>query len=162
MMPHFAYEGRRAELDLGGCLVELHNWGLAHTMGDQVVSLPKERILFAGDRIEKRMSPIFPWFPPADMEVDGIKWANVLNEFQRFEPTTIIPGPGDPGGIDIALNLASHIETVRRGVNALRTKGMSADDFIRSYKPVIVASTSNWEHAALIDGEIRYLAAQQA
>jgi len=133
-----------------------------HSRGDQVVFLPKERILFAGDLIEQRMFPIFPWFPPADMEVDGIKWANVLNEFQRFEPTTIIPGHGDPGGIDMALNLASHIETVRRGVNALRTKGMSADDIIRSYKPAIVATTPNWEHAFLIDGEIRYLAAQQA
>jgi len=39
------------------------------------VFLPKERILFAGDLIEERMFPIFPWFPPADMEVGGIKWA---------------------------------------------------------------------------------------
>ncbi len=45
--------------------------------------LPKERILFAGDLIEERMFPIFPWFPPADMEVDGIKWANVLNDSVR-------------------------------------------------------------------------------
>jgi len=47
------------------------------------VFLPKERILFAGDLIEERMFPIFPWFPPADMEVDGIKWANVLNDSVR-------------------------------------------------------------------------------
>lgn len=37
MMPHFTYEGDHAEIDLGGRIVELHNWGLAHTRGDQIV-----------------------------------------------------------------------------------------------------------------------------
>lgn len=34
VMPHFVYDGPRAEIDLGGRIVELHNWGLAHTRGD--------------------------------------------------------------------------------------------------------------------------------
>lgn len=124
--------------------------------------LPKERILFAGDLIEERMFPIFPWFPPADMEVDGLNWVNVLNGFQRFSPSMIIPGHGDPGPIDIALNLASHIETVGRQVRALRATGRSADEIIHDCKPAMIAAAPGWEHPFLIDLEIRYFASQPA
>ncbi len=71
VMPHFVYEGPKAELDLGNRKVELHASGTAHTRGDQVVFLPQERILFAGDLIEERMFPIFPWFHPEDVDIDS-------------------------------------------------------------------------------------------
>ncbi|WP_428492896.1 hypothetical protein [Rhodopila sp.] len=57
--------------------------GTARKSGDQTVFSPRERIRFPGDLIEQRMFPIFPWFPPADSDVDGVHWANILNEFQR-------------------------------------------------------------------------------
>ncbi len=160
VMPHFVYEGANAELDLGGRKVQLHYMGPAHTRGDQVVFLPKERILFAGDLIEERMFPIFLWFPPKDVDVDGIRWANILNDFQRFDPAIIVPGHGDLGNINIALNLASQIETVGRQVRAFRTVGKSADEIIREYKPQIIAAYPNWEHPSLIDWEINYFASQ--
>jgi glyoxylase-like metal-dependent hydrolase (beta-lactamase superfamily II) len=162
VMPHFVYDGARAEIDLGNRTVELHNWGLAHTRGDQVAWLPKERILFAGDLIEERMFPIFPWFPPTDMEVDGGNWVAVLRNFQQFDPSLIVPGHGDPGGIGLALNLATHIEAVGRQVRAMRAAGKSADDIVRDYKPEVIASEPDWEHPFLTEGEIRYFAAQSA
>ena len=54
----------RMTLDLGGISAELLHFGLAHTRGDQVVFLPEQRLLFAGDLLENRIFPIFPWFPP--------------------------------------------------------------------------------------------------
>lgn len=162
VLPHMVYDGAKAEIDLGGRKVELQTFGLAHTRGDQTVYLPQERILFAGDLIEERMFPIFPWFPPADTEVDGVHWARILTDFQRFDPTLIIPGHGDPGPIDIALNLASHIETVGRDVRALRAAGKSGDEIMRDYKPQVVASAPTWENPNLLDWEIGYFAAQPA
>ena len=116
VMPHFVYDGSSAELDLGGRKVELHTVGLAHTRGDQVVFLPKEKLLFAGDLIEERMFPIFPYFPPADVELDGARWADVLGGFQQFAPKLIVPGHGDPGGVEIALKLKEQMDLVKRGV----------------------------------------------
>jgi len=112
VMPHMVYDGPRAEIDLGRRKVELQAYGLAHTRGDQAVYLPRERILFAGDPIEERMFPIFPYFPPADTELDGARWAAVLNGFQALNPAIIVPGHGDLGSIHIAQDLAAHIETV--------------------------------------------------
>ena len=161
-MPHAVYDGPRSEIDLGGRTVELHNWGTAHTRGDQIAYLPKERILFAGDLIEEGMFPIFPWFPPTDTDLDGVRWATVLDQFQRFDPTMIVPGHGDPGTIDIALNLSSHIQAVGRTVQALRAAGRSPEAIVREAKPDIVAANPGWEHPDLIDWEINYFAAQPA
>ena len=160
VMPHFVYDGASTEIDLGGRKVELRHWGLAHTRGDQTVFLPEERILFVGDLIEERMFPIFPWFPPSDTEVDGRRWVSILREFEKLDPSVIVPGHGERGPINIARDLASHIETVGREVRMLRLQGKSAEDIIREYKPEIVAAFPGWEHPGLIDWEINYFASQ--
>ncbi|WP_420971108.1 MBL fold metallo-hydrolase [Bradyrhizobium sp. B120] len=162
VMPDVIYDGPRTEVDLGGRIVELHSVGTAHTRGDQIVFLPKERILFAGDLIEERMFPIFPWFPPLDTDLDGARWMQVLSNLQRFDPDLIVPGHGDPGTIDIALGLASHIDSVSRRVRALRQAGKAADAILREAKPDIVSAYPRWEHPGLIDWEISYYAAQPA
>ncbi len=160
VMPHFAYDGPSAELDLGGRKVEFHAWGTAHTRGDQVVFLPQERVLFAGDLIEERMFPIFPWFPPMDQQIDGARWVGVLNAFESFDPAVIVPGHGDLGDLKIARNLASHIEAVGQDVRRLRQAGRTAEQIIAEYKPTVIAANPGWEHPDLIDWEIGYFAAQ--
>lgn len=160
VMPHFTYDGPRAELDLGGRKVELRTWGTAHTRGDQVVFLPQERILFAGDLIEERMFPIFPWFPPADRDIDSGRWVEILNGFRDFNPAVVVPGHGDLGDVQIALTLASHIETVGREVRRRRANGQTAGQIIAEYKPAIISDNPGWEHPDLIDWEIGFFAAQ--
>jgi len=162
VMPHFTYDGPSAELDLGGRKVELRTWGTAHTRGDQVVLLPLERILFAGDLIEERMFPIFPWFPPADQGINSSRWLEILNGLRDFNPAVVVPGHGDMGGVQIALNLASHIETVGREVRRLRQEGRTADQIIAEYEPTVILGNPEWEHPDLISWEIAYFAAQSA
>ena len=162
VMPHAVYDGPRAEIDLGGRTVELHTFGTAHTRGDQIVVLPKERVLFAGDLIEERMFPIFPWFPPADTDVDGARWVDVLNGFRRFDPTLVVPGHGDPGGIAIASNLAAQIVDVGRKVRAWQASGKTVEQIIRDDKAALVAATPTWEHPDLIDWQIAYAMARPA
>ena len=160
VMPHIVYDGARKEIDLGGRTVHLQTLGTTHTGSDQIVFLPAERLLFAGDLIEERMFPIFPWFPPDDTDVNGAHWAEVLRSFQRLTPTLIVPGHGDPGPIDVALNLASQIEMTGRQVQALRLKGLSTGDIVRDLKPKIIAANPTWEHLGLIEWELAYFAAQ--
>jgi len=160
VMPHFTYDGPSAELDLGGRKVEFHTWGTAHTRGDQVVFLPQERVLFAGDLIEERMFPIFPWFPPMDQQIDDARWVGILNAFGSFNPTVIVPGHGDLGDLQIARNLASHIKAVGQDVRQLRQAGRTADQIIVEYKPKVIAAYPGWEHPDLINWEIGYFAAQ--
>ena len=160
--PHRVYDGPRTEIDLGGRTVELHATGAAHTRGDQVVFLPRERILFAGDLIEERMFPIFPWFPPQDADIDGARWMSVLRGFSRFDPAVIVPGHGDPGGMSIALALASQMEVVDRGVRTRRARGQTAAEILAAYKPEIVAAYPTWENPQYIDWQLNYLLSRSA
>ncbi len=162
VMPHFVYEGDKAELDLGGRKVEFHAWGKAHTRGDQIVYLPDERILFTGDLIEERMFPIFPWFPPADVDVDSVRWIASLEGMQRLQPRLLVPGHGDPGDSRIALNLSAHIRDVDRRVRGMQSRGASAEQIVAGCKPQIMAAYPNWEHPGLLDWELNYFAARKA
>ena len=98
--PDEVYDGE-TELDLGGRTVQLRTWGVAHTRSDQVVFLPEERILFAGDLLEERIFPIYPYFPPDDADVDGHRWIDVLRRLEELEPAVVVPGHGAVGDVGL-------------------------------------------------------------
>lgn len=154
--PNEVYDGPSKDIDLGGRTVQFFNYGTAHTRGDQTIFLPKERILFAGDLIEERMFPIFPYFPPVDAELDGAKWAEILTGFKPLNPKIIVPGHGDLGDFKIAQAVADHITTVRSQVRALKLSGMSPEQIVKDYKPRLLAAHPTWEHPEVADFEIAY------
>jgi glyoxylase-like metal-dependent hydrolase (beta-lactamase superfamily II) len=106
-------------LDLGGVAVELHFFGPAHTLGDQVVFLPEQRVLFTGDLVETRFFPIFPWFPPHDSDVSGKRWIDVLVRLQSLEPEVVVPGHGEVGGPELIREVRDYLEDVRDRVAAI-------------------------------------------
>ena len=102
VMPDEVYDGASLTIDLGGRTVELSTYGLAHTKGDQVVSVPDAGVVFVGDLAEERIFPIFPWFPPDDADIDADNWARVLAALEAAKPEDRRPRPwfgrrrGDP------------------------------------------------------------------
>ena len=118
---------------------------MVQTRGDQTVHLPAERILFAGDNIEERIFQICPYFPPADTEVDGAHWASVLRGFQTFNPQIIVLGHCELGGIRVAQELASPIETVHGQVRTMSASGMAVERTLAEYKPRIVPAFPDWD-----------------
>ena len=156
VMPDRVYEGAHSTLDLGGRTVELRAHGLGHTRGDQSIYLPRERILFAGDLIEERAFPIFPYFPPADTELDGVRWARTLREFATLAPTIIVPGHGDTSGAQVANNLAAYMETVHARVATLLAAGASPEHILEVYKPELLTAHPTWDHPQLIDLQLMY------
>lgn len=156
VLPHQVYDGPSTHIDLGGRMVELHNQGTAHTRGDQILFLPKERILFSGDLIEERMFPIFPWFPPNDIDVDADRWRAALRGFERFAPRLLIPGHGDPGPVAIALDLAKQMDNIERHVADAIQSGIPSHELHTRLKPLILAENANWEHPELIDWQLNY------
>ncbi|HEY1317020.1 MAG TPA: MBL fold metallo-hydrolase [Gaiella sp.] len=117
-----------AELDLGGRQVELRARGRGHTLGDQTVFLPAQRVLFTGDLVEERCFAIFPWFPPDDVDVDGHRWIEVLRELERLEPAIVVPGHGDIGGVEVIATAREYIEQLRDETERLAGAGRSEDE----------------------------------
>ena len=155
--PTETYDGERATLDLGGRLVELRTWGTAHSPGDQIVHLPQERIVFAGDLLEERMFPIVPLFPPmitaADMDI--ARWEVVLADILRFAPSMIVPGHGNLGGAEIATDVLGYFREVRALVQAAGGSGAGLEQRIRAQYPT-------WEQSQFIAPAVQYFAQQRA
>jgi glyoxylase-like metal-dependent hydrolase (beta-lactamase superfamily II) len=141
--PDEVYDGELT-LDLGGTTVELHEFGLAHTRGDQVVFLPEQGVLFTGDLVETRLFPIFPWFPPDDADVNGSKWIDVLGRLEALEPDVVVPGHGEVGGPDLIGQVRAYLEDVRERVGAA-SDGRSSDEVKAALEPEIRAAYPTWD-----------------
>lgn len=125
--PDVVYDGA-AELELGARRADLRTWGRVHTLGDQTVFLPEQRVLFAGDLVEERCFAIFPWFPPDDVDVDGHRWIEVLEELERLDPAVVVPGHGDVGGVEVIAAAREYLELLRDETTRLARDGRAEDE----------------------------------
>ncbi|WP_323039682.1 MBL fold metallo-hydrolase [Gemmobacter sp.] len=160
VMPDAVYDGPLHRIDLGGRVVELRTWGLAHTAADQIVWLPADRILFTGDLAEERIFPIFPWFPPDDAVLDAARWRSILTDLQVLDPAIVVPGHGSVGGAEILRAVAGYMDEVAQLVRDATSAGVAGTDLVARLAPVIRAAHPDWEAPEWIDFAIRYYAGQ--
>ncbi|MEJ2190678.1 MAG: MBL fold metallo-hydrolase [Acidobacteriota bacterium] len=86
VLPTRTFVGR-LELHVGDRRVELMELGPAHTLGDTVVYLPDERILFTGDLLFKDAHPLI-WQGPVS------NWLRACDTLLALEVDTVVPGHG--------------------------------------------------------------------
>lgn len=148
--PHVCYSSA-AELDLGDRTVELQAVGQAHTLGDQIIHVPDERVLFAGDLIETRIFAIFPYFPPDDVDVHGSKWIEALAGIERMEPSTIVPGHGEIGGVERATVAREYISMLRDETFSRAEQGQDLETIVADLAPSIREERADWDSPEWID-----------
>lgn len=141
--PDVVYDGE-ADLDLGGRTVQLRTWGLAHTRSDQVVFLPKERILFTGDLVESRCFAIFPYFPPDDADVDGDRWIGVLERLEALEPELVVPGHGEVRGVEVIAEAREYLTLLRSETRRLAAEGLDLDAIVAELDASMRALHPDW------------------
>jgi glyoxylase-like metal-dependent hydrolase (beta-lactamase superfamily II) len=141
--PHVVYDGE-ADLDLGGVTAQLRTWGLAHTRGDQIVFLPEERVLFTGDLVENAFFPIFPYFPPDDVDVDGNRWIEVLEQLERLEPAIVVPGHGEVGDAGLITTARECLLLLRTETARLAAEGLGVDEVVAAVEPAFRAQYPDW------------------
>ena len=153
--PDEIYDGETTELDLGGRTVQLRTWGVAHTRSDQVVFLPEERILFAGDLVEERIFPIYPYFPPDDDDVDGHRWIDVLRRLEELKPAVVVPGHGAVGDIGLIASAREFHELLRDETLRLAAEGVDVEEAVTRLEPEFLALHPDWEQPEWIGFGIR-------
>lgn len=117
--------------------VELINMGQAHTMGDGVAYLPKEKILITGDLFVSGN----PWGNNvADPNADYDKWLSVLDTLASWDIKIVVPGHGELGTIETLKRqrayLADMLQQVRQGIEAGKTKEQLEKEIDLSKHPV--------------------------
>jgi glyoxylase-like metal-dependent hydrolase (beta-lactamase superfamily II) len=159
--PNETYE-RELTLDLGGLEVQLIEAGGGHTIGDQVVWLPERRILFTGDLVENRFCPIFPYFPPEDADVSGVRWIEVLEQLQALAPETVVPGHGEVGGAELISTVRDYLVDMRDAVAGSVQAGASPDQAVEELEPRIRGRYPDWDQPEWIAFGIRAFHAELA
>ena len=139
--PDVVYAGDEAELDLGGVTVQLSYHGPAHTRGDQLVLLPSEQVLFAGDLVENRFFPILP-----DEDAHGSEWIALLERMEALEATTVVPGHGEVGQAALIGDVREYLEYVRRRVNEAAASDTSLEDAKLQLEPEIRSRYATWDN----------------
>jgi glyoxylase-like metal-dependent hydrolase (beta-lactamase superfamily II) len=119
---------KRLVFDDGEHRVELIKMGPAHTWGDGVAFLPKEKILATGDLCVNGN----PWGNNvADPDVDYDRWLTVLDTLASWDIKTVVPGHGELGTTETLKQqrafLADMLKQVRQGIKA----GKSRDELVK-------------------------------
>ncbi len=134
----------------------MRTWGLAHTGADQIVFLPEQRILFTGDLVENRCFAIFPWFPPDDTDVDGDRWIAVLEQLERLEPATVVPGHGEVGDAGVIATAREYLELLRAETRRLADEGASEEEVATQLDESMRALHQDWAQPEWIASGARY------
>jgi cyclase len=105
--------------DDGKHRVELRHFGTAHTKGDGVAWLPKERILFTGDAVVNG---------PYNFLGDGDtgEWIETLNKVMALGAVTVGPGHGPLGKASVIQDQQTFLRELRRVVQAASTGAPAA------------------------------------
>ena len=126
----------RLVFDDGDKRVELTKVGPAHTKGDVIAYLPKEKILFVGDLAVN-------WTAGnnlSDVDADHVNWVRVLDRLLRMDAKIVVPSHGDLGTMETIKGQRGYLGDMLQKVEEGIRTGKSADQLsqeidLTKYKP---------------------------
>jgi len=108
-------------LHRGAREIQIRFLGRAHTAGDVVVYLPKEKIVMTGDLLTSTLSNM------SDAFVN--EWVTTLDELKKIDFVTVMPGHGEPFTDKAKIDyFQAYLRDVWTEVSRLKQQGVSAED----------------------------------
>ncbi len=108
-------------LHVDGGTVRLLHLGEAHTIGDTVVLLPEERILFAGDIAFHQVTPLA-------FEGHIGHWMEVCDRIDALEFDTLAPGHGPVGKKSDLREMRGYLESIHQQARVAFDAGRSEEE----------------------------------
>ncbi len=118
--PDLTFDGEFTIHD-GDREVQLVHLGRGHTIGDALVMLPEERLVFAGD-------VAFHGVTPLAFEGHIGDWIGVCDRADGLEIDRIVPGHGPVGGKEALREMQGYLASIREQAKAAFDEGRSQDD----------------------------------
>lgn len=105
-------------LEFGGTIFEIMHRGAAHTPGEALVWLPRQRIVFTGDVVYTgRMLGVIG-------VSDSRNWLSVFESMAALEPRHVVPGHGHPTTLAVARSdTYDYLTHLRSAVRAFMDDG---------------------------------------
>jgi glyoxylase-like metal-dependent hydrolase (beta-lactamase superfamily II) len=118
---------RDYELDPGGVRAKLTAMGPNHTVGDTIIWVEPDRVLFAGD-LAMRAQPAFA-SPHSSLR----QWLASLDRLEALKPTIIVPSHGPTGdGTGFITGYRTYLMEVRDRTAAEKRAGRNADQAVET------------------------------
>lgn len=128
---------RKMTIGEGEERIELLYFGPARTPSDIFLWLPKERILFTGDAINKSVQPIHYDFP-------NIKtWTASMRSAMDLQPVLYLAGHGTPFKTDTVQEIVDYYTDLRKGVQAYIAKGVPLEKIQAEFE---LPKYKNWRN----------------
>ena len=147
------YSGKKV-LDLGGKEVELYEMP-AHTLGDQVVFVKGDNVVFLGDLVEERFFPIMP-----DKDTRPSEWIEVIKRVKTLSPKIVVPGHGDIGGSELLDYVENYLMMVKNDAKKEIDLGKSREETIKILKDKLTAAEPTWDNKVFIPYQIAHFYAE--
>jgi glyoxylase-like metal-dependent hydrolase (beta-lactamase superfamily II) len=128
----------RYELDLDGTEVHLIYVGPCHQVGDTIIHVPKERVVFAGDVLFRQCTPM-GWTGSYE------KWFHCLDLITQLDPEVIVPGHGPLCGLEGVKDMKAYLQYVRDESKKCFDNGLSSLD---AAKKIEFGPYSEWRAPA--------------
>jgi glyoxylase-like metal-dependent hydrolase (beta-lactamase superfamily II) len=109
----------RLVLDLDGTEAHLIHVGPAHQVGDTIVHVPREGVVFAGDVIFRDCTPM-GWAGTY------ARWQQALDLVIWLDPEVVVPGHGPVCGIEGAMEMKAYLEHVREEAMRCFERGLTS------------------------------------
>jgi glyoxylase-like metal-dependent hydrolase (beta-lactamase superfamily II) len=108
-------------LDLGGVHVRVIGVGPNHTLGDTVMFVQEDRVLYTGD-------VVMSVFPAASAQSGSVnKWIDNMATFAALSPTVVVPAHGRLGDAQMIRNYRAYFTAVRDRTAAAKREGQSLE-----------------------------------
>jgi glyoxylase-like metal-dependent hydrolase (beta-lactamase superfamily II) len=133
--PRRTFRGRSLVLKDGTRKVDFLFLGWGHTRGDGYVWLPKERILCTGDAVVNGPRNKL-W------DADLSNWPRVIAKAEALGPKIVLPGHGQPGGMEMMEGQARFLRDLRAACEDDVRRGLSVEQATKVLK--LPAEDANW------------------
>jgi glyoxylase-like metal-dependent hydrolase (beta-lactamase superfamily II) len=118
-------------IDLGGVRVRLVGVGPNHTLGDTVMWVEGDRVLFTGDVV---MS-VFPAVSAQSGDIE--KWLANLTAFESWAPAVVVPAHGRLGDVTTVRRTREYLTAVRDETRTAKRDGRSLEQAQQSLAPTL-------------------------
>lgn len=136
--PNESFAGSRT-ISLGDIAVHLVEVGPAHTPGDAIVHVPHDGVVFAGDIIFHRTTPI--------------SWASISGQIQACEtilalaPDVVVPGHGSVTDQEGVREVRDYFSLVQDHARRSQAAGIPLE---AAYQDIDLGPYRNWAHASRV------------
>lgn len=135
--PHITFE-KQLTIHLDEREAQLIYYWPGHTVGDVIVYLPQEGVVFAGDLL-------FLYSTPLAMEGSFSGWIEIMEALASLDAKTYVPGHGPLCGKDGVMECHEYLVMIRDEARKRFDRGMSVDEAATDIDLGRFKKWANWE-----------------